>query len=108
MGLAAASDIGIGMQATVLAVLLHRKRMVSMASLDYRELGRCLLAGSVSGAVVWAAIAGSARVVPLHGRMLDGAEVLVGGLLWLVLMDRMLDGLGSALPGVARKRLGLA
>ena len=108
MGLAVASDVGIGMQTLVLAWLLHRKRMVSLASLDYKELGRCLLAGSVAGAVVWAAIAGSARVVPLHGRTLDGAELVVGGVLWLVLMDRLLDGLGSALPGVARKRLGLA
>ena len=107
MGLAVASDVGIGMQTLVLAWLLHRKRMVSLASLDYKELGRCLLAGSVAGAVVWAAIAGSARVVPLHGRTLDGAELVVGGVLWLVLMDRLLDGMGSALPGVARKRLGL-
>jgi hypothetical protein len=28
-----------------IAVLLHQRRMVSLASLDYAEMGRCLLAG---------------------------------------------------------------
>jgi hypothetical protein len=37
-----ASDIGIAIQTLSLAVLLHQRRMVSLASLDYRELGRCL------------------------------------------------------------------
>ncbi len=44
MGLAIASDIGIALQTVTIARLLHQRRMVSLASLDYAELGRCLLA----------------------------------------------------------------
>ena len=44
MGLAIASDIGIALQTLTIAVLLHQRHMVSLASLDYAELGRCLLA----------------------------------------------------------------
>ena len=44
MGLAFASDIGIAMQTLTIAGLLHQRHMVSLASLDYRELGRCLAA----------------------------------------------------------------
>ena len=33
-----------------------RRHMVSLASLDYLEMGRCLLAGLLSGSVVWIAI----------------------------------------------------
>ena len=53
MGLAVASDIGIAMQTLTIAVLLHRGHMVSLASLDYVELGRCLLAGALSCAAAW-------------------------------------------------------
>jgi len=43
-GLAMASDAGIALQAVTLALLLHQRRMVSLASLDYAEMGRCLVA----------------------------------------------------------------
>ena len=56
MGLAVASDVGIALQTVTIAVLLHNRRMVSLASLDYAELGRCLLAALASGAAVWVAI----------------------------------------------------
>ena len=56
MGLAVASDIGIALQTVTIAVLLHRRHMVSLASLDYAELGRCLLAALASGAAVWIAV----------------------------------------------------
>ena len=44
-----ASDIGIAMQTLTIAVLLHQRRMVSLASLDYAEMGRCLLAALAGG-----------------------------------------------------------
>ena len=53
MGLAFASDIGIALQTLTIALLLHQRHMVSLASLDYAELGRCLLASVASGAAVW-------------------------------------------------------
>ena len=41
MGLAIASDIGIALQTMTIAVMLHEQHMVSLASLDYAEMGRC-------------------------------------------------------------------
>jgi putative peptidoglycan lipid II flippase len=56
IGLAVASDLGIALQTVVLAVLLHQRRMVSLASLDYAEMGRCLLAA-------WRAAPGLGRLL---------------------------------------------
>jgi putative peptidoglycan lipid II flippase len=107
-GLAVASDIGIALQTLSLAVLLHRRRMVSLASIDYRELGRCVAAGVVSGAAVWAAILGIAHFLPGRSRWIDAAELVVGSALWLAIAGALLERLGSALPRAARKRLGLS
>ena len=41
-GLAIASDIGIFAQTASLAILLHRKRLVSLAHLEFAELARAL------------------------------------------------------------------
>lgn len=106
-GLAIASDIGITLQTLALAVLLHQRRMVSLASIDYRELGRCLAAGAVSGAAVWAAVFGGSHVLPVQTRWLDAGELLLGSALWLALAGWLLDRLGSALPRAAMKRLGI-
>jgi putative peptidoglycan lipid II flippase len=105
-GLAVASDIGIAMQTLVLAVLLHRRHMVSLVSLDYRELARCLAAGVVSGAVVWAAIATSTHWLPAHTRWIDFLQLVSGSILWLLIAGWLLDRLGSALPRATLKRLG--
>ncbi len=43
-GLAIASDIGIFIQTAALAILLHRKRLVSLSHLEFAELSRALLA----------------------------------------------------------------
>ena len=53
MGLAFASDMGIAMQTLTIAVLLHQRHMVSLASLDYREMGRCMAASLTGGAITW-------------------------------------------------------
>ena len=113
MGLAVASDLGIAMQAGTIAVLLHRRRMVSIANLDFAEMGRCLLAGLVGGAMVWlgifmfhtllAHLPGSALAT--HQRLADLVIVAGGGVVWLVAAKWVLEKTGSALPRVAMKRL---
>ena len=117
IGLAFASDIGIALQTVTIAVLLHRRHMVSLASLDYAEMGRCLLAALASGAGVWIAVwgyhqpAGHLPGNPLlrHGRVdrsgSAGGRDLQSG--WR-LPKMVLEKSGSALPRVAMKRLGLA
>lgn len=113
MGLAVASDAGITLQTLVLAILLHQRRMVSLMSLDYRELGRCLVAAIASGAAVWGvftvALAKAANTLgwSLTNRAMDTGILLTGAILWLGIAKWVLDKTGSALPGVALKRLRL-
>jgi putative peptidoglycan lipid II flippase len=115
IGLAIASDAGILLQTGTIAVLLHQRRMVSLASLDFREMGRCLLAGFASGGVVWAAIWGLLKLpflslhaqAPAQIRWTDLGLVVVGCALWLAIARWVLEKTGSALPKVAMQRLGL-
>jgi putative peptidoglycan lipid II flippase len=113
-GLAIASDLGIALQTIVLALLLHQRRMVSLSSLDYAELGRCLLAALSGGAAVWGLVAAVSRVLSYltasqlhtHARWIDLAVLLSGGALWCFVAKWVLEKSGSALPRVVMKRLG--
>ena len=113
-GLALASDAGIILQAVTLGVLLHKRRMVSLASLDYAELGRCLLGSCIGGAGAWLAareMAALFRHLPRlaqlhHGRSIADAAILFAGLaVWTGLAMWILDKSGSALPRVMLRRL---
>ena len=99
------------MQTVALAVLLHRRRRVSLASLDYAEMGRCLLAAVASGAGVgllsWWLGGVAHRAVPGHVQWIDLAVLLAGTALWVVVARWMLEKTGSALPRVAMQRLGM-
>jgi putative peptidoglycan lipid II flippase len=112
MGLAVASDLGIALQTLTIAVLLHKRRMVSLAGLDYEELGRCLLAGLVSGAAVWAAFHWLLHALGLQAhvqsRWAELAVLVLGTALWALLADGVLRMSGSALPRVLRKRLWIS
>jgi len=110
-GLALASDAGIALQAVTLAILLHQRHMVSLASLDYVEMGRCLLASVTGGAAVWAVfswlLGQIAHKLPASSRWMDLAVLVAGSALWLLIASCVLEKAGSALPRVMRKRLGL-
>jgi len=116
MGLALASDLGIALQTFTIAVLLHQRRMVSLASLDYAEMGRCLLAaatsGSATGLVAWG-LAVLSHHLPVaaalrHARTWADATVLVAGIaVWTLVARWTLEKSGSALPRVTLRRLGL-
>jgi putative peptidoglycan lipid II flippase len=115
-GLTLASDAGIMLQAVTLAVLLHQKRMVSLASLDYEEMGRCLLAAVAAGGAVWLVFSVGMRVLmlALHrsvgatSRLGDLMVLVAGSALWVAVAWLVLERMGSALPRVVWKRLGLA
>ncbi|MFZ0304786.1 MAG: murein biosynthesis integral membrane protein MurJ [Terracidiphilus sp.] len=115
MGLAMASDIGIAMQTLLIAVLLHKRHMVSLASLDYAEMGRCLLAGVAGGGAAallgwgfaWTRAHLGAVNWTHHMRLADAAILAAGTTLWLLLVKVVLEKAGSALPRVTLKRLGL-
>jgi putative peptidoglycan lipid II flippase len=116
MGLAFASDIGIALQTLTIAGLLHRRHMVSLASLDYREIGRCVLAAVASGVAAWAIFSWLGGMIihawgthlPAHSRWTDLAVLIAGTVLWGGSAVWILQKAGSALPKVMMKRLGLA
>ncbi len=115
MGLAYASDIGIAMQTVTVALLLHRRHMVSLASLDYKEMGRCLLAGLTSGFAVWIAIWGAntvlahlpSQVLLHHARIYDLCVLAIGITVWLAITKEILEKTGSSLPEIAMAKLRL-
>ena len=104
MGLAFASDIGIAMQTLTIAGLLHQRHMVSLVSLDYPELGRCLAAALTGGAVTWIVFSwlGSVVIRGLHlaghHRLNDMVVLAVGGLVWTAISMWVLARTGSELP----------
>jgi putative peptidoglycan lipid II flippase len=114
-GVALASDAGILLQSVTLAVLLHKRHMVSLASLDFAEMGRCLLGavtgGSAAWLVAWAlrcAIAHLPASPLLHrARIVDAAILFAGMVVWVVIAKWVLEKAGSALPRVAMRRLRL-
>lgn len=114
-GLAIASDAGIVLQAITLGALLHKKRMVSLASIDFAEIGRCLIAAAVAALGTWLTAWGlrlAAAHLPAIGllhraRVLDAVILLVGTAVWVMIVKLALDKAGSALPKVTLKRLGL-
>jgi putative peptidoglycan lipid II flippase len=114
-GLAVASDIGIAMQTLTIAVLLHKRRMVSLASLDFVEMGRCLLGAIAGGAAAWLlawVLAAAFHQLPAfaqlrHARYWDDAVILIAGVaVWILIAKWVLEKAGSALPRVALRRLG--
>jgi putative peptidoglycan lipid II flippase len=115
-GLALASDAGILLQALTLALLLHQRRMVSLAGLDFTEMARCLVAAVVAGGLAWVFAWGLRRAVQQlpgvhwlhHARLTDAAILVAGTLLWAFITKVILDKTGSALPRVAMKKLRLA
>ncbi len=115
-GLALASDAGIGLQTLALALLLHQRRMVSLAGLDYTEMGRCLLAAVAGGFATWTIFFGVGGMLvrlggthlPAQSRLTDLAILVAGLALWAAITVWTLEKAGSVLPGVLKKRIGLA
>jgi putative peptidoglycan lipid II flippase len=109
MGLAFASDIGIAMQTLAIAGLLHQRRMVSLASLDYREMGRCVAAALAGGGATWIVFSWLLGIViHSHNRWSDLVVLIAGGALWAAISMWVLNKTGSALPRVMLKRLRMA
>lgn len=107
LGLAWASDIGIGVNLVVLAWLLHRKKFVPLGGLRWKELGKAAVVAVIAGFVSFAV----ARVVPLdmtgHSRRLaDVLQILLVSLTWAAAVAAGLWLLQSDLPQDLRRRRG--
>jgi putative peptidoglycan lipid II flippase len=94
-GLAVASDLGIAFQTAALALLLHRKRLVSLAHLEWPELARALLAA----AVAYTATAAATHLLPpvsTHAR--DAITIAMASLAWALAASVTLVATRSSLP----------
>ncbi len=103
IGLAWASNLAIFIHTVTLAILLHRRRMVSLAGLNRPELAKSLLAAAVSFAGVTLLL----RILPHAHTPTHPGDLLaltVGGLLWAGLCFGVLHLTGSTLPAQILKR----
>jgi putative peptidoglycan lipid II flippase len=100
-GLAIASDIGILAQTASLAILLHRRRLVSFAHLEFDELGRALLAAVVA----YAATATAANYLPgISTHLHDTLTIAAASVVWAVVAALALRISGSKLPAQILRR----
>ncbi len=107
IGLAWASDIGIGVNLLALAGLLHYKKLVPLGELRWWELGKAAVVAVVAGAVSFEV----GKIVPLattgHGsRMADLTQLALVSITWLAAVAAGLWLLRSELPGDLRRRKG--
>lgn len=100
-GLAIASDIGIVIQTITLATLLHRRKLVSLATLEGGEIARSFLAACIG-------FAGAALCVhhlPVHhGHLGDLIVITAGSVAWAALAYVTLILTHSKLPNQLLKR----
>jgi len=93
-GLAVASDIGIFIQTITLAILLHNRRMVSLAGLEYAELFRSAFAGALS----LAALLVITHYIHTTSRMYELLLLIAATAIWLAISLAVLKLTGSNLP----------
>ena len=109
VGLAWASDIGIGMNLLALAFLLHYRKLVSLSEMRWRELGKAALTAAVAGGISYEV----AKVVPfatsgLGSRIADLTQLALVSVTWAAAVAAGLWLLRSELPGDLRRRKGTA
>ncbi|MGI4829657.1 MAG: murein biosynthesis integral membrane protein MurJ [Janthinobacterium lividum] len=104
-GLAIASDLGITAQTITLAILLHRKRLVSLAHLEGWEIGRAGVAALVA---VMAAGFVALRMPTAHTHPQDVVIIAAGTLVWAAVSLGVLHITGSKLPAQLRRRKATA
>jgi putative peptidoglycan lipid II flippase len=104
VGLAFASDSGIAANLLALALLLHLRKMVSLKTLRWDELGKSGLTAIVAGFLSLEV----AKSVPLpasgHGRLADVLQLTLISLTWAAATATGLWLLRSQLPGDLRRR----
>ena len=102
VGLAFASDLGIGANTIAIALLLHIRGLVPLGGMNWKELGKAALTGAISGALSHEV----AKVIALTGsRRADLAGLALGSLTWAAAVAAGLWILRSDLPrDLLRKR----
>ena len=107
VGLAWASDIGIGANLLALAFLLHYRNLVPLGEMRWGELGKAGLTAIVAGGISFEV----ANIVPLNGsshgsRAADLMQLGLVTITWAAAVAAGLWLLRSQLPGDLRRRKG--
>jgi putative peptidoglycan lipid II flippase len=106
VGLAWASDIGIGVNLLALALLLHRKKLVPLGGLRWRELGKAAITAVIAGGISFE-VATIVPITPGHGsRAADLTQLALVSITWAAAVAAGLWLLRSELPGDLRRRKG--
>ncbi len=105
VGLAWASDIGIGANLLALAWLLHYKKLVSLGALRWGELGKSAVTAVVAGGISFEV----AKIVPLArsgqgSRLADVMQLGLVSVTWAAAVAAGLWLLRSDLPRDLRRR----
>ena len=100
VGLAMASDLGILAHTLALALLLDRRKLVSLSGLPWKELGKALLS---SGMAAMAAF-GVRDWLSARGHVIDREALALISLTWLAVAALWLWITRSDLPGLLRRR----
>jgi putative peptidoglycan lipid II flippase len=107
VGLAWASDIGIGANLVALACLLHIRELVPLGTVRWREMGKAALTAVVAGAISFKV----AKIIPEqmpafgHGsRIADLVQIGLITVTWAAAVAAGLWLLRSDLPGDLRRR----
>jgi putative peptidoglycan lipid II flippase len=103
IGLAVASDFGILANTLAIAILLHRRNLVRLDELPWRELGKAIITAVVAGWLSYRV----ASVVTLHGsRRADVQALFLITITWGGAVAAGLWITRSQLPGDLRRRKG--
>ncbi len=105
VGLAWASDTGIGANLLALALLLHLRKMVSLKELRWDELGKSGLTAVVAGGLSLAVGRNFAQLMPVHGsRLSDVLQLVLISVTWAAGVTLGLWLQRSQLPNDLRRR----
>jgi putative peptidoglycan lipid II flippase len=98
-GLALASNVGITIQTATLAILLHRKRLVSLLHIEYAELARSTAAALIACAAAFYTAQAITHTLPtLQGHKADLLILTAGSTAWATAALLTLVALRSKLP----------
>lgn len=101
VGLAIASDVGIVANTVIAAILLHRRKLVSLWELPWIELGKAIFVAGIAGGLSWAVV----RMIPLRGsRSADLESLALSALTWAGAVAGGLWLLRSDLPRSLRRK----
>ena len=105
IGLAFASDIGIGANLVALAWLLHYRKMVSLRTLRWGELGKSALTAVVAGGIGLEVARSATPFISSHGsRIADLLQLALISVTWAAATAVGLWLLKSQLPNDLRRR----